>query len=300
VLLYKIEIDYSPAYELITSLYTYLDSSNRQISELGTKWVKQVEKSINADFANELKDQKLEVLHRLSLLVWQCPHKETITGFLYWLEQLPSEKVYELLVPWVQQISKDMIQIQTYFVSLLRRWNEQYFCHLSEDILEMLQKDALKKTVLASQIDPVDLVEQCTNGMHIMAENVDTLLLVPQFHQSPFSVIDYFDGLITCLYPVDQELKGEPPKKLERQMKSLADERRLKILRYLQEKPRTFSEIQQFTGLAKGNVHYHIKLLRTAGFIRAHHNSKRVEKYSLRDESLVQLQDVLFRYVKGD
>lgn len=299
--MYKVEIDYSPVYELITSLYTYLDSTGRQINELGNKWVKDVQKNLDPEFVEELKDQNLEVLHRLNLLVWQCPKKDTIDHFLAWLEELPSSEVYMLLVPWVQHIPRDMIEIHTYFVSLLRKWSQQYFRHLQPEILETLRRDAQQKEKLITKMDPVELVEMSTNGIQIVSPHVKKLLLIPQYHQSPFSVTDYYDGLITCLYPVDvNDSDSSLPKKIGRQLKSLSDDKRLQILRYLHAKPRTFSEIQQFTRLSKSNTHYHIKLLRTSGLIRAYHNSVRVESYSLREGTITHLHDVLTNYVKGD
>lgn len=299
--MYKVEIDYSPVYELITSLYTYLDSTGRQINELGNKWVKEVEKILDPKFVEELKDQKLEVLHRLNLLVWQCPQKDSVDHFLDWLEDLPSSDVYMLLVPWVQHIPKDMLEIHTYFISLLRKWNQQYFRHLRPEILETLKKDAQQKEKLVTLKDPVDLVETSTNGIKIVSSNVNKLILIPQYHHSPFSVTDYYDGLITCLYPVDVEDSiYSLPKKIGRKIKSLSDEKRIHILRCLHEQPYTFSEIKQFTGLSKSNTHYHLKLLRTAGFIRAHHNSERVEYYSLRVEAMTHMYDVLTSYIKGE
>src|SRR5690606_22434023 len=155
----------SPVYELITSLYTYLEPSGRQINELGNRWVKHVEKRLEAQFREELKDKKLEVLHRLSLLVWQCPYKKSVDHFIDWLEEIAPSEVYNYLLPWVQLIPKDTIEIHNQLISLLRRWNEQYFRHMDPTILETLEKDALQKEELAIQLTPDNLVETCTNGL---------------------------------------------------------------------------------------------------------------------------------------
>jgi len=298
--MFKIEIDYSPAYELITSLYTYLQTTELKITEVGVAWHKSVKELIDPNFQTVLKDKKLEVLHRLSLLVWQCKEDRSAKGFIDWLEKLSPSEVYTYLVPWVEKLPKNMNEIHLLLIEILKNWNEQYFSKIDSVILDALKMDVDQKRGIVAEFNPTDFVENCTNGIRIESPKIEKILLIPQYHNSPHSIVDYYDGIVTCSYPVDIE-DGDLflKKNVSRQIRALSDRTRVQILKFLYTEARTFSDIQKLTGLVKSNVNYHLKLLRTAGLIRAHHNSQRVEKYSLREEALKEMNQGLFNYIEG-
>lgn len=299
--MYKIEVDYAPAYELITSLYYYINKDRLKIYELGSDWKKDVDKRLDHVLKETLKNHRLEVLHRINLLVHKCPLERTPEGFIQWFKELSPVEMYNAMLPWVQTVPKNMVDLHEQFVYLFTEWNEQYFKHLPSSFLETLKRDAQEKQRLAETMNPVDLVEYCTNGIRIEAERVQKILLVPQYHYAPSSVIDYYEGYITCLYPV--ELEGESPYISQRTIhlfSSLSDQNRIYILKKLYEKPCSFKELVEFTQLTKSNLHYHLAMLRSAGLIRAHHSSERVESYSLRLGALSTLEDKLLSYIRGD
>jgi DNA-binding transcriptional ArsR family regulator len=299
--MYKVEVDYAPAYEFITSLYFYINKNRLKIYELGSDWKKEVDRRLGASFKRALEDHRLEVLHRVNLLVHKCPGERTPEEFIQWFKEMSPAEMYDAMLPWVQTIPKDMVDLHEQFVYLFTEWNEQYFKHLPPSILTTLERDAGEKRELEGTMDSADLVELSTNGIRIEAERVQKILLVPQYHYSPSSVIDYYEGYITCLYPV--ELEGESPYISQRTIhlfSSLSDQNRIYILKKLYEKPCSFKELVEFTQLTKSNLHYHLAMLRSAGLIRAHHSSERVESYSLRLGALSTLEDKLLSYIRGD
>ncbi|WP_019122070.1 ArsR/SmtB family transcription factor [Brevibacillus massiliensis] len=295
---YTVEIDFAPAYELVVSLYAYVRRGLHKTLYLGSEWVRETRAQLSGRLAAELDDQGLEVLHRMSLLLWQCPGERTPQQFLRWLEQLPPGELYERLAPWVESLPGDLGDIRDRTVHLLSEWNEQYFSRLDPGVLANLAADGEEKRKLIRGLDPIEAVELISNGLRL--EPVDGLkkvFLVPQFHCSPANVLDSFRGVSTCLYPVTPPSSaGEPPRELLLVTRCLADESRLRILRLLADKPRSFSDVLQLTGLAKSTVHHHLLALRFAGLIRSHFHGDTLQHYSLRETALAELPERLLGF----
>ncbi|PLS15859.1 ArsR family transcriptional regulator [Bacillus sp. M6-12] len=299
--MYEVEVDYAPAYEFITSLYFYINKDRLKIYELGTAWKKEIDQKLTPVFKEALKDKRMEVIHRLSLLVPKCPGDRTPETFISWFRGLSPSEMYDCMLPWVREIPKDMFVLHEHFAYLFNEWNEQYFQHIDPLILNLLKQDAKEKRELLINTAPADLVEQSTNGIRIESERVQKLLLVPQYHYAPSSVIDYYEGFITCLYPIENT-SSSPfiSKRAIHYFSSLSDENRVLILKSLYGSKRTFKELIEITGLAKSNLHYHLAMLRTAGLIRALHSSERVESYSLRLDTASEMQQKFLSYLKGE
>ncbi|MDP4169993.1 MAG: winged helix-turn-helix domain-containing protein [Bacillota bacterium] len=296
--MYEIELDYSPAYELITSLYFYINKDRLKIYELGTEWKKKVDERLSPAFKEVLKDKRMEILHRISLLVHNCPGERTPENFINWFKELSPIEMYDCMLPWVQDLPRDMLDLHEHLVYLFQEWNEHYFNHIDSNILESMEQDANKKRALLNKMNSEELVEYCTNGIHIQSDRIQKILLVPQYHYAPSSIIDYYDGFITCLYPI--ELEENSPfikKRVTHYFNSLSDPNRVLVLKSLYVKQRTFKELAEITKLAKSNLHYHLAMLRSAGLIRAHHSSERVESYSLRIDTIPDMQKKLLSYI---
>ncbi|MDN9011420.1 ArsR/SmtB family transcription factor [Brevibacillus laterosporus] len=297
--MYNLEVDYSPVYEFVTSLYYYVNKDRLKIYDLGSDWKKEVDQKLQPIFKEALKDKRMEILHRFSLLIHKCPGERTPENFIKWFAQLSTVEMYDCMRPWVDVIPMDIVDLHQHLVYLFTEWNEQYFKHIDPSILEALENDANEKRKLIQDLDPVDIVEHSTNGIRIESERIQKLLLVPQYHYAPLSVVDYYKGFVTCLYPI--ELQRNSPyisRRTITMFNSLSDENRILILKSLHAKPRTFKELTEITQLAKSNLHYHLSLLRCAGLIRAHHSSERVINYSLRIQQIATIQDRLLSYIK--
>lgn len=295
---YSIRIEYSAAYECIMSLYAYIHEKERKHFQLGSEWRKETAQTLPAAFAQELEDERWEVLHRLVLLVAQSPRKETVEDFLAWLEEIPAGEIYERLAPWVDSIPLNLGEIRDHSLSLLTRWNEHYFSELEPNIMKRLEQNARQLAAQIGHVTPMELVDQATNGIWIepMAD-LQQVVLIPQYHCAPTSVLDFYRGLATCLYPVgDAALEQrEPLMELLPLTQCLADEKRLLLLRLLAQKTCTLTELQQHVGLAKSTVHHHVTALRRAGLIRAHYvGTTTISYYSLR-ESFIERLPLLMR-----
>ncbi|MED1913712.1 winged helix-turn-helix domain-containing protein [Bacillus thuringiensis] len=296
--LYSIRVEWSPAYECIISLYTYIYEKERKHCLLGTAWLEETKQKLPVSFADELADERWEVLHRLVLLVAQSPQTKSVEEFLGWLESIPPGEIYERLAPWVETIPLNLGEIRDRSLSLLTRWNEHYFSKVDPRILESLQRSADELTVRAKETPPIDLVDHVTNGIWIepMAD-LREVVLIPQYHCAHSSVLDFYRGLATCMYPVKDAATTKPQPLLELLpiTQCLADEKRLQILRCLAKKTCTLGELQKQVSLAKSTVHHHVTALRRAGLIRAHYTgSTTISYYSLR-EAFVERLPVLLR-----
>ncbi|SMO60158.1 ArsR/SmtB family transcription factor [Melghirimyces algeriensis] len=283
---YSLRIEYSPVYELISSFYAYINKKELKFFSLHNKWREETKSKLPNKYADELENEQWEVLHRTVLLVSQCPDKETVEGFLKWFGQLPAGELYERLVPWVQSIPLNLGEIRDRSFYLLSEWNEYYFQHFDSLILSDLKRDAEHKKEKANEIAPIDLIEQVTNGIQIEpTEHLQHVVLVPQFHCRPTTILDFHKGMATCLYPIKEVSTIQNPNAdLLQLTTALADEKRLRIVRFIAKKPRTLTEIHQHIGLAKSTVHHHLMTLRRAGIIRSHCvGSTTVAYYSLRE-----------------
>ncbi|MGZ9790659.1 ArsR/SmtB family transcription factor [Bacillus atrophaeus] len=303
---YSVLIEYSPAYELIISLYTYIYNKNLKSIKLGKDWVEETKLKLPTRFALELEDERWEILHRTVLLISQCPEKKTVEEFLDWLEQLPAGELYERLSPWVSSIPLNLGEVRDRILYLLTEWNTHYFKSLDTGILDYLQDEVRFRQEEAQTCSPIDLIERVTNGMRVEpTDQLKQVILIPQYHCYPTTVMDYFRGMATCLYPIKETItsKEESSLVILQLTQCLADEKRLGILSYIAEKPRTLIEIHQHIKLAKSTVHHHITILRKAGIIRSHFiDHSTPAYYSLRESFIDRLNTELrsFLFKKGD
>ncbi len=296
---YSVLIDYSPAYELVASFYTYVLKKDLKTLSLPGNWRDDTRRKLPDAFALELEDERWEVLHRIVLLIAQCPDKASVDGFLHWLAHLPPGELYERLSPWVSSIPLNLGEIRDRSVYLLSSWNEHYFNSVDAAILRQLQESAEAKKAQLASCPPIDLIEQSTNGIRIEpTENLQQVILVPQYHNHPLTILDFYRGMATCMYPVTS-MPDESAFTVLQLSHCLADENRLHILRFLVEKERTLGEIHQHMGLAKSTVHHHLSTLRRAGAIRSHYiDNSTPACYSLRENFIDGLHAALNHFLQ--
>lgn len=294
---YSISVDYSPVYELVISFYVFTNYHNLKNVHLDETWYNKTKQKLPADYARELEDERWEVLHRVVLLISQCPKKETVEDFLAWFGQLPAGELYERLAPWVTSIPLNLGEIRDRSTYLLSMWNKHYFQQLDPKILTFLQEEANRQLDRSGQFLPADLIEELTDGLRIEpAEQLSQVILIPQYHAYPSTVLDFFRGIATCLYPAKQMIESEESvtQSFLQTAQCLSDEKRLRILIFIAKKPRTLTEIQQHVKLAKSTVHHHITALRRAGIIRSHHVGHTTPAfYSLREGFFGRMQGQL-------
>lgn len=299
---YTVQLDFTPVYELVQSLHLYLQPSNHKTLELGPSWAKSVRAELPAELATELnpKDTALDqALSMLYVLILQAPGDRTPEAFVDWLAQLSSGDLYELLHPYTDPGTLDLNTARNRIVRLLPEWNRHYFQTLDPLILQTLHQDAVEKENMLSTVSAEEMVELATNGLrHTASEALRRIVLVPSYHNRPFTLSQHMRSLIICRYPVDLPPADPdaPAPSLLRITRSLADENRLRILRFLAGQPRTFTEIVGHAGLAKSTVHHHMVALRAAGLLHVTGHGPNVTVYSLREEAVREVGVRLLSY----
>ncbi|MBS4174746.1 metalloregulator ArsR/SmtB family transcription factor [Bacillus sp. FJAT-49736] len=290
--MYKIQFSYSPVYELITSLYTYINIKQHKNGEMTKQWKEETKQTLTKQFADELENEKWEVLHRTVLLISKCPKNQSVEDFLSWFENISTGELYDRLAPWVHTIPLNLQEIRDKSVYILSEWNDQYFSKLDPTLFSELEQRSKQNEELAKKENPSYLLNTVSNGLVLEpTETLNEVILVPQYHMYPYNVLDFHRGMATLLYPYKKMTPHE--EKLESILKKsqgLADKSRLDILLLLTKGNHTLTSIQEKTGLAKSTVHHHLTLLGQAGLINRHYyGSSQVAFYSLRPSSVEDL-----------
>jgi len=308
---YTVEIAWHPAFELSVSLETYLNTRLHKVFDLGAPWRAQVKRMLPKD-AND----RLQVLQgqceagsltdTMQALVLAWPEKSgTIKDFIAWASALDVGALYSLaagLVPAEQGVPRDLSERRDKALSLMQLWNEHYFSQFDPAILSNLAEEAVQRRKMITMVDPMQLVEDASGGVVIKPEPAfSKIMLIPQYHALPWNIFHQLEGVLLHFYPADvrPSAPGEPPKRMLRLIGALSDPSRLRILRFVAESPRSFTEIARHLGITKATVHYHLVLLRAAGLLRVETFVTKMQgdMYTLRRPALSDLSYELDVYL---
>jgi DNA-binding transcriptional ArsR family regulator len=298
---YSLEIAFMPANELAFSLYTYLCKKAHKRIDLGPAWAKKVSNQLNKTFIKKLADCNLLAdLEKIHILIKACPKADTTTHFLTWFEQLSIGEMFEHFSPWIKEYPKDLGLMRDQLVYFLSEWDQQYFCSLGSDLIDVLERESKYFYELAPKMDASELVEFATNGLVFDPQpSMSALWLIPQIHYQPLTVVHAFGGLVIAQYaarevPIKDE--EEPPIHVIRVARSLGDKTRLKILKFISTGPKSFIEIVKHLGMAKSTIFEHLLILRASGLIKAHLQGSNPQFYSIRIDSIPAMQKDLLKF----
>lgn len=295
----NLEFSFSPLHEIIQSLSLFLHKKMAKNTDLGANWLKEAEQKLSAEFLSYLENTKLPCLEDLYLLVWQFEQKNSPEEFIQWLGSLSPGDLYEKLCFLIDSpVSNDLGAIAGQFVYMLKHWNEQYFSKLDKSLLDILEAEKERIRCEYSE-NPLEFVERMAGIRIPPGISAERIVMIPSYHLAP--LVDYvkFKNVIFIIYPVDlpQNEKWAPPKSLVRLTKALSDENRLKILKYLSEESKSFTEILNFIGLSKSTTHHHISNLKSAGLVSTVINEDCCqESLALNPYGLIHLQKLLGEY----
>lgn len=299
---FRLEVDFAPAYELLMSLDAYSVTSSHRNLDLGEAWVDQVRAALTPTFREELAALGEPLpLGALGLLIRHCPGARGPESFLTWLAGLTPGDLFELISPVGGALPADLGGARDRWVRVLTAWHEQYFSRLDPKVLDHLADAASAHRALTEAMPPVEAVDAITGGTWLEGLGPEaTVLLVPQYHKRPITIIGWGQHRPVLYYPLADlpAPAGAPPDSLLRVTRALADESRLRMLHALQPGPRTFTELVQESGLTKGTVHRHIWALRFAGLVRGHVRDGVTQRYSLRPGAFDQVAAQLQRFVE--
>lgn len=304
---YQVEFSYSPINELINSFFTYTCKTTLRRSDREKAWSKEVGEKLDHNFAFMLKEDefvpKMSKLGFVHFLVQSCPNHQDVSGFISWLEGLSGGDIYEILTPYMKQFPYDLNLVRDKFVYYLQGWNESYFQHVDQGILERLQAEfENRQQLVKEELNLPFFIEEVTNGLYFEEEeNLKKVILTPQFHASPGNWLYPFDGVTLCHYAFDaqyQHNSEEPPAILKEGAKALSDLNRLKILRLLRNESKSFIEVVRHLDIAKSTAYEHTIVLRAAGLVRSHVVGDTAVSYSLRKEGFSRLKEEISEWIK--
>jgi DNA-binding transcriptional ArsR family regulator len=301
--MYRVEVDWAPAYELVVSLEAYASRQHHKTLDLGMDWVRGVRHALRPEIGPELSSAAvLDHTDILSLLVRLCPGERDACSFVRWLGGRSSGELYQLLEPYATRgaMLQDLTKVRDRSVRLLEAWVEQYFRGVDPAVLDALQADTITKRRLAEMLPAQDLIETATAGVDLTPalDEEEVVLLVPQYHYRPWNLFEKYRGMRLVKYPLEvpPASPDEPPIRLTRLFRALSDDSRLRILRLLTAGPHSFTDITRATELSKSTVHHHLVALRAAGLVRVRTTPKG-ETYTLREDVLDTLGPTLRAYL---
>ncbi len=152
-----------------------------------------------------------------------------------------------------------------------------------------------------------DLLESLSEGIRFeRTPETPGLVMVPSFWISPLIILSKISPAESLFVfggrPAEASLvPGEAvPDALYRALKALADPTRLRILRYLAEKPQTPTELACRLRLRAPTVIHHLNTLRLAGLVHVTvQQGERDKRYAARTRQVAEMYAQLRRYLKN-
>jgi len=293
---FLIKNDYSPVYELYISLKAFVESRRHALIDLGKDWAIKVRHGLEKDFLAKLGHIKHDLRFPIIVpsLVWKTPttYRQDVGAYLNWLSSLSANDVFSLYQASARaeilNRCPDFQQARDQMVEVLNLWYEQYYSSVEPELAPRLAEIAERQKTAAQGANPEDFIEQLTFGLRMQPIlTTRTVVLIPQYHYSPWNVYDLIHGSLIIYYPanIDTSEPGKPSLSLLRLTRALSDENRLRIMRFLSEGQRSFTEVVRFSGLAKSTVHHHLVALRASGLVRilvADGNPGNTDRFTLR------------------
>lgn len=196
----------------------------------------------------------------------------------------------------------DPTELKSRIVSVLTRWYMDVFRPLESQVVPLLLRDAQMKRELIPTMPSEQLIETATNGLTFLPEpGYRKVLLIPSFTLRPWIITTEYLDMKIFYYPLADEIVQQgplPPASLVRLYRALADERRLRILKFLvHREPVSLQEVAEAVDVTKSTAYHHLATLRTAGLVRISDADK---GYSLRKEMLPRVWQALQGYLQVD
>lgn len=300
-MIYSLDVRFEPLHELINSLHTYICRKSYKKIDLTPSWAKETRQRLTPRLAALLDETQVDDDWMCAyLLVHLCPNGINAEAFLSWLESLTPGDLYELMSQYTQQFPENMAGFRSKILLLFSLWNDEYFRHIDPAILRVLDQEAQALKAGLPSDSPQEFVDRTTNGLLFKpVKGLELLVLIPQYHFQPINVINYFGKVTLCHYAARIYFgeDGFMSPHDYRVLRSLGEKSRLKILQFLHQGPRSYTEIVRHLKLSKGITHDHIFKLRSAGLIHAHVEGENVTEYSLRLEALQHMHDRVLEYI---
>ena len=184
------------------------------------------------------------------------------------------------------------------YLEALQSYYRVFFAEEEQRILPALQASIQKGQELAKRMPLLDLIEELSQGIRFQ-ERIDTteLVFIPSYWITPLiswqkSSAERFVMIYGARPAYASLVPGEVvPDALMRGLKAVADPTRLKILRFLSQKPLTPADLSRRLRLRAPTVTHHLSALRLAGLVHLSLEAEGERHYTARQEGI----DDLFR-----
>ncbi|WP_245726317.1 ArsR/SmtB family transcription factor [Marininema mesophilum] len=170
-------------------------------------------------------------------------------------------------------IEADVPTLKDKLTFVFQEWYQQVVTPNAVWLGEVLQREVKGREKRIRSLTSEQQVEEMTGISYSPEPFVHQVVLIPQVVYRPWTIQGSAPGTRIFYYPVsDESLSGErdsstPPSTLIRFHKALGDEKRLRILKLLQQKQRTLQELAKEMNLPKTTVHHHLRMLRSAHLV---------------------------------
>ncbi|MED5018081.1 ArsR family transcriptional regulator [Paenibacillus chibensis] len=302
---YEVKVDVSPIYELLGSFMVYISKKWIRNLDLGPEWISEVSAKLSTEVSASLSEASQWPFADYDVLYAWAIHRDNgdaVLPFLDCLKETPAETLLEAALPYLPELTlEDASRIRDGYTPLLELWYEHYFKHVEPDIIPLIEEDAKEKGMLLTKMDPMALVEYASGGLVIEnAPEVQTIVLFPTVHNRPINTYCFYKKMMLIQYPVDvpEEDEDEPPTCLLRMTHALSDPKRLRLLRYVAEKPHSLKEMVRDLEQPEESLKHHLMILRVAGLLRIHLGVEDKEKFSIRPDGASELQMFLESYMR--
>jgi DNA-binding transcriptional ArsR family regulator len=134
----------------------------------------------------------------------------------------------------------------------------------------MLRQEAARQRARGPRISAVDLIAAVAGVEYVPEPGIERVILIPSLAIRPeLHVFDHLQLKIIC-YPLDVPRRDawSPPTGLTGLVKSLADERRLSMVRLLAGGPLSAQQIAGQLGIPITTALHHLAILRSSGVLR--------------------------------
>lgn len=201
----------------------------------------------------------------------------------------------------------DRLSFGDRLLSAIRNYYENFFKEEQTRIIPAQTEAIQKAQSLIDEKDLLTALEELTAGVRMdWAKDVTALILAPSFWGTPFVFFDRLaedTGIILFgARPKEMDLvPGEVvPENLLNTLKALADPTRLRILRYLVERPATPSDLAKMLRLRPPTVIHHLHSLRLAGLVHVIVSQQAERCYSIRLDGVDATTQALHHFLKAD
>lgn len=192
------------------------------------------------------------------------------------------------------------------YLEAIQAYVEIFFAEEERRIRPFLTSALDRARRLAEKLPLLDLIEELSQGVRVKLEpGVDKATLAPSYWCTPLLYIwEVKKGHPIFLFgarpPEVSLVPGETvPEALLRTLKALSDSTRLRMLRYLSEKPQSPAELARHLRLRTPTVIHHLKALRLAGLIQVIlEENEEAKRYSARKEAIEAAFSILGGFLK--